>query len=780
MIQRSFQSLPALLLLGAVVLVGTLRAEPESPKNSPSTYQEDRALLADGLFRRGLYRMAEQEYQAVLATNPNPIYFFRLGECYRKQDKSDEADKAYRRVIELAPTNPVAQRAYIQRALLAVQRGQIDKAKAAFSVMSGTRFPPDIRQIAFYHLGECLEKSTNLTAAAEAYTSALAQASDGDYLIYAKARLAWLLSQDRKDTNSLRKAEALQLELAAVKDPIVAAPALAAAALLASTPKQAIDRYVRLRADFPDTSSARDAVEPLVSLYLQTAQTNQALALLDVALPTLPPPAANTLALMRAVLLARNRRWLEAITAYRTILKTNPDNDSARFGLLQALFETRQDAELIKEVSALPQGTPRLVDLLWMQALAAERSKASNAGLLFSRLADAYPDSPYAADSLYRAAWLAQEGKHYREAVKLYAELARRYSQHALAPKALLASASASLEASDFEAALQALMLLLSAYPTAPEASEALYRKALVLIQLSRLPAAAVALDEYLSRNPNASDSPEAFFWRGEVARRQHDLVTAEANFRKALQLKLPEQMAAEVRLALGALLKSQKRDAEAVDFFKPLLATATGRKLTSGQLEWLAQYLLDRSQPAEALVAAQSLLAVVPATNIASRIAGETLAALAHRRLRNRDASLAACRRTLELKGRTDWSNLAELTLGELLLEQGDEKAALVHFASVSRLANQQRQSAVKAQALLNQMRVQRRLNLPVEAIRTAMTLAILFDDPFCVPESLDTAADLLEQTGDRAEAARVSAELVERYPSSPQAAKRKGVAHD
>ena len=104
MIQRSFQSLPALLLLGAVALVGTLRAEPESPKNSPSTYQADRALLADGLFRRGLYRMAEQEYQAVLATNPNPIYFFRLGECYRKQDKNDEADKAYRRVIELAPT----------------------------------------------------------------------------------------------------------------------------------------------------------------------------------------------------------------------------------------------------------------------------------------------------------------------------------------------------------------------------------------------------------------------------------------------------------------------------------------------------------------------------------------------------------------------------------------------------------------------------------------------------------------------------------------------------
>ncbi|MGN1360608.1 MAG: tetratricopeptide repeat protein, partial [Kiritimatiellia bacterium] len=691
MIPRPFQRLPVSLLLGAVALAGTLRAEPAPPTNPPSARQEERALLADGLFRRGLYRMAEQEYQAVLASNPNPIYLFRLGECCRKQNKNDEADKAYRRVIELAPTNPVAQRAYIQRALLAVQRGQIDKAKAAFSVMSGTRFPPDIRQIAFYHLGECHEKSTNLTAAAEAYASALAQSSDGDYSIYAKARLAWLLSQNRKDANSLRKAEALQLELAAVKDPTVAAPALAAAALLAATPEQAIERYVRLRADFPDTSSARDAVEPLASLYLQTAQTNQALALLDVALPTLQPPAANTLALMRAVLLAHNRRWSDAIAAFRTFLKVQPNNASARFGLLQALFETRQDAELIREVSALPRDTPRLVDLLWMQALAAERAKASDAGVLFSRLADSYPDSPYAADSLYRAAWLAQEKKHYQDAIKLYAELARRYPQHALAPKALLASASASLEASDSEAALQALTLLLSAYPTAPEAPEALYRKALVLIQLSRLPAAAVALDEYLSRNPNAPDLPEAFFWRGEVARRQHDLVTAEANFRKALQFKLSEQMAAEVRLALGALLKSQKRDAEAVDFFKPLLATSTGRKLTPAQLEWLAQYLLDRGQPQEALVAAQSLLAVAATTNVAPRIAGQALAALAHRRLKNRDASLAACRRALELKGRSDWSNLAELTLGELLLEQGDEKAALVHFASVARLANQQ-----------------------------------------------------------------------------------------
>ncbi|MGN1359790.1 MAG: tol-pal system YbgF family protein, partial [Kiritimatiellia bacterium] len=90
------------------------------------------------------------------------------------------------------------------------------------------------------------------------------------------------------------------------------------------------------------------------------------------------------------------------------------------------------------------------------------------------------------------------------------------------------------------------------------------------------------------------------------------------------------------------------------------------------------------------------------------------------------------------------------------------------------------QGQPMIKAQALLNQMRVQRGLNLPAEAIRTAMTLAILFDDPVSVPEALDVAVELLEQTGDKVEAARVSAELVDRYPSSPQAAKRKGVAHD
>lgn len=763
----------ASLLLAFALLVSQTFA---SETNSAVTASQDRVLLADGLYRRGLYRMAEQEYVAVISNTPTAVYWFRLGECRRKLKKDAEAEQAYRRVIELEPASTVAQRALIQRALLAVQRGQHERAQASFAVMTGIRFPPDVRQIAYYHLGECYERTTNITAAVNAYTSSIDVLKTGDYAVFAKARLAWLYAQDRNNVESLRKAEQLQLELATEQDPSIAAPALATAAYLATKPEDAITRYCKLRQNYPESEPAKQAIQPLVALYLQVAQTNKALELLNESVSVLNSSEDISLALTRAILLSRQNQWQLAISAYRDILKQDKENASAQFGLVHALFEVHQDDAVMRTVSQI-KNHPRLPDLLWMKAIAASRSGKPDALIVFKRLAHEFPQSQYAPEAFYRVAWLEQEAKHYQEAIKFYSELVRLYPKHPLATKALLASATASQDLDRPSDAIKTLSHLLATYAASSDSKTALYRKALLLIQINDLLAALVALDEFLAHCKEENNYPEALFWRGEVARRLGDTVTAEASFRKALSYnKLSERMVTEIRLALGALLRNQNRDDEAVEFFRPLLTTTTAMKLSSSQLEWLAQYLLNQNYAKDALLAAQRLLECN--VNNSSRIilAGETFAGLAQRALKNSDAAMACFQRAIATKQKNDLMAVAELALGELLLERGKNDEALKYFANAASGANQQRQPLTKAKALLGLMRVQRLLGLRQEAIRTAMTLGILFDDPECVSEALDVAATLLEQLGDSAEALRVLDELQERYPHSSAAIKRRG----
>jgi len=76
-------------LLTAVCVV---RAAPEA--------DAERLQLADGLYSRGMYRLAAREYEAFLLEFPDSkkidVVLFRMGESYRQEGRHVEAEKAFR------------------------------------------------------------------------------------------------------------------------------------------------------------------------------------------------------------------------------------------------------------------------------------------------------------------------------------------------------------------------------------------------------------------------------------------------------------------------------------------------------------------------------------------------------------------------------------------------------------------------------------------------------------------------------------------------------------
>lgn len=206
---------------------GVLLAFAMSTVAADSVEMNDRLQLADGLFRRGLFELAAREYAALVETPDVPgleSVLFRLGECYRRTGKDAEAEESYKRLTEEYPNNPNASRAYLQRALILLKKDGAELTKAAefFERLTGETMPPEVRSAASYHLGEALERLNRPDEALARYEELAKTFGESDYGMYAKLRIAWLLSKTNKPENT-RHAMGIYLDLAyKAKDPKVA------------------------------------------------------------------------------------------------------------------------------------------------------------------------------------------------------------------------------------------------------------------------------------------------------------------------------------------------------------------------------------------------------------------------------------------------------------------------------------------------------------------------------------------------------------------------------
>ena len=110
---------------------------PQPANVLPEEFEKEKAMLTSMLhsalglvyLQRGISGKAQEEYKIAvsLASSPDPIDYFRLGEAYRGERKYDEAIEAFEKAAELAPGTVVNQ--------LATE--QIQKLKTVRDLMQG-------------------------------------------------------------------------------------------------------------------------------------------------------------------------------------------------------------------------------------------------------------------------------------------------------------------------------------------------------------------------------------------------------------------------------------------------------------------------------------------------------------------------------------------------------------------------------------------------------------------------------------------------------------------
>lgn len=734
--------------------------------------------FADGLYARGLYELAIREYMALLRAVPNydklDQVLYRLAESYRETDNPAAADLFYRRVIAEHPASPFRLRAELRRAELFIAVGQPADAASLLRALLSISPPPDIESGARFFLGVAAAMTNGAAEAEAEFRRVMASFESSPYYTLAAMELAGLRRKagaPASDIYGLYRAAA-----ARAPSTNLAAEAwlrMGDLAYAVTNHDVAVEAYGRLLKEFPAHPRAAEARLQAAWSFYHAGRPADALTIAAEAVQR----AGDTDEWL--YLTANCRRKLldtdGAVEAYETLLRRFPDSRlaaAAAFESATVLFRQRRYEAVIERLGRRAWEGALRSEADWLLAESHIHAGTTNMAVQhYRRLADLDPPSPRTPDAMYRLGAMLVAGGQRAEGAEILGAMAERHPQHALAAAALFESGLAHAADQRWEEAVAAWGRLERDYGASPLVEEGLFQKGLAEIRLKRVAAAGESLSRLLKRFPSTAQAAEARFWLGALAEQAGEAAAAEEEYRRALALEPAPELRRRARFRLAGVLRKLGKSAEAADLLQELLATPTREEMSPALVEWLAATRLEQKAFAQAADAAAALLAVAPDEpwkQIAAHMAGRAQLGLGAR---------AAAIRMFEQAAAGDAVTRARiealLDLGRLYLEDNNADKASERYRLAAELASDDQLGEQRARALYGLGCVAVLTGDLDSASRYFLSVAVLYDHPALSPESLYRAAGILDQLKQPDHAARLRAELKERYPTSEWATK-------
>ncbi len=735
---------------------------------------DEQMYFADGLYARGLYDLALDEYLKLSREDETfdrmDLVLYRIGECHRRLDNPGAAERFYLRVLREHPDSTSAPRAEFRRAEGFVTLGRYLDAINLFRAFLEKEPPEPLAAPAHYYKGYAAKRQLLTEEAEQDFQTVLEQYPDSPFASYAALDLAELYAV-RPD----RATEVLPLYERAAANP--ATPDVAAEALFqqgewffrAADYAESAERYGRLLNRYPDARRAHEAQWQAAWAYHNAGRYADGLALAETALAD---PAHEARYAEWLYLRANCQRQLvrteDARATYARLLDEYPHHTLAQVASYEvALIAFRQDRfdEALADAEAIEPDEAIREDVYWLLAESyAGVGRDDEAVQYYRLLLDTYPDSDRVPKALYRLGRLLQNRRDYVSAARTFRELAERFPDDALAPEGLFAAAFCMAMEDRHEAAVKDWATLLTRYPGHALAAEARYQQALAEMQLGRDRQARTAFDEFLEHHGDSALAVDAHYWLSVLQERAGNHAAAEHALRAVLALEPSAELSVRARFRLAVALQRQEKADEAADLMQDLLDTAARGTLPLSMMEWLALYRLDASEYESAAAAAQAMTEA--ADTPAWRQIGWALYGRSLQGQGKPDKAVSAFERSLAEDARTRDGAEAAWHLGRLKLDAGESAGAVPYLERAAELAASDELADIRARAYFGLGRAAEMAEDWDRAARMYLSVGILFDDPEITPESLYRAAIALGHAGRESERARTAQELQERYP--------------
>lgn len=764
-------------LIALCCLCSNLYAADAHPaeENTKAQAQLD---FADGLFQRGFFKEAREEYQKFLAHYEThaaaPLAWLRLAESAYALGEYAQALESVRKAAAMELPQDKRYRAAMLEGECLYFTKQYD---AAVSVLKGLTEgeaaavmqarPWYFLGKAYFELGKYSDAEASLRHLLEAYT----QSPEAPYAGYLLALVYAAMG------NKEKAATAFSSLASSVDDPELKAEARYRAAeiyLSLGWYEAAAKAYEDLRKSFPASEYARTSTVNYAYALYQLQRPEEALAALDAFLKGDPEAGRRVDALyLRGNLLQQMKRYDEALAVYREVQAHEDQKEfaiRAEYKIVQTLYQRGASAEAKSAATAFLQAHPEgpyagEVAFLLGLILGAE-GNYEDALQQFRRVAEKYGDGPLGGDTYFKIAECTEMLGLRAQAAKAYDEFIARFPDHRLKAEALVRAGDNYFDSGDYPQAVARYAQVFDLGGTIPNEETVRYRYAVALLNNKQWTEAVAALERFTQSFPQSSYVVEALYRLGDLYLREiQDPVKAIECFQKVVEREPKGPWGGRALRGL-ALARYERKDFEqAAQLFLEIVREWPDIPLTEEIYAWAGQWFFDHEQWESAGIILSALLTAVPTYPNPERVLykiGE-----AYQRAGKTAKALEVLGKLVQTAPSSGIAVEAQYLMGQIYEAQGDREHAFAAYQAAADANSGE--AAARAQFRLAELHEQE--GEWDQAARSFMRVAILFLHPELSPEALLRASRAYEKMGNVEQAQRAREELLKDFPDSPQA---------
>lgn len=735
--------------------------------------------FANGLFSRGFYADAAQEYRAYLETYPQAggreTAQYRLGESLFAQRDFAGAANAFASVRESYPNGEYFDRARLREGVSLYRTKQYKPAKQRLVDVEKVAKDPNVRGEALYYLGKLNADTQEYAASVAAYERLVKDVPTSSFAPFAQYQLASVYLAQKKyeaaaglfmqigENTSL--SEALQME---------ALYRAGEAYDLLGWHDAAATSYGKLKQRYPQSEYAQKADYGLAWSLYRTGKFDESIATLNAFMKNHPTsPLKPGLEYLHANCLLKKGEHAKAEALFASVAETYPDMpyaQQARYKLAVSLMDRGATDQAVEHLRAMVSGAAKsslVGDASFLLGkLLMDSKQYAEATLQFLRVVEQYPSSEFAADSLYKLGEsYALDGK-LEQSAQTFESFAKQYTEHALAMDAVFHSADAYFQLGQYQDALVRFQHVSTEASVAAVREEATYRVAITYHNLNKPNESQETFAKLLKSYSESRFAAEARYRIGDYLLQERNAPVEAIEHFIAVARKMEKNAFTGRALKGIAVAHYQMKDFDgAAGEFHQVIRNYPDLELQPSTYEWVGQHLFDRGEWGQAIDVLTALLERVPGYAQVDKV-----------RLKLGDAYAGAAKYGEALtqyewirenrEGSSAAHEAAYRAAGVLEKQKKNNEAATLYETVASAAMND---TAARARFRLGEMSEEAKEF--DAAAKHYMRVAILFLHAELSPESLWRAGQCYEKASNTDSALKLYQDLVSEYPETEQA---------
>ncbi len=771
------------LVLGVLPALAAAQGDAASANGAEPTPEQTQFDFANGLFHRGFFEEAAEEYTRYLESypgGPNGLTAtYRLGKAAFAAKKYEQALEAYGKVLEAGGGEEAMRlQAALGRGEALYFMGRVEEAVKELASMAGEDAPADVRARALYYLGRARHALGEYESAVDAL-KLLLDGMPGDALApFARYQLAFVYLDRNEPENAAiefsavatSKAEqALRMEsrfrAAEIYDKIGWFSA-------------AVGAYEQLRKEFPESAYARRADYGYAWALYHAGKFAEALVAAESFAKAHPEsPYLLGLDYLRGNCLQQQKQYEQALAVYTAIREKHPDSPFAP----RAAYKTAWVQYLMGDTSAARKGvasflqnhkdSPLVGDAgFLLGTLLVAEGNYEDAHQEFRLVAEKYPDSEFGAEALYKSAECLSQLGMTDQAASSFEQFVKRYPDNLLTEEAILRAADAQFDAKDFAPAVEKYTQILKNPVDPLVEQDTLYRLAITYHNMKDYKSSADTFRKLLEKKPAAARRAESLFRIAEyLLREESDSLKAMETYQEALEADPKGAFAGRALRGL-ALARYERKDYDmAAEQFLRLMKEYPDVSLNEDAFAWAGQRFFDQEKWDESARAFTALLVAVKGYPNPERVRFK----IAECAEQSGDADKALERYQAVVEAAPGSTTAVEATFRMAQLHESREE--MERASELYESAANTNNGDVAARARFRLGEIQEGREEYDLAARSFMRVAILFLHEELSPKALWRAGQCFEKAGANERARKAYDEILSDYPESAPAAEAK-----